>query len=75
MARNLMLAIGLAGGSLLFGVSTAAAAPLSPANQTLTAEAIVEKAQYRYCRRWNRECRYRWGGGWRYRRCMARHGC
>ena len=30
---------------------------------------------YRYCRRWRRECRYRWGGGWRYRRCMRRHGC
>jgi len=30
---------------------------------------------FRRCRRWRNECSYRWGGGWRYRRCMRRHGC
>ena len=29
----------------------------------------------RNCFRRNRVCRYRWGYGWRYRRCMRRAGC
>jgi hypothetical protein len=35
----------------------------------------VEHVQFRHCRAWYRECRARWGGGWRFRRCLARHGC
>jgi hypothetical protein len=28
------------------------------------------------CRAWRHECAARWGwGGWRYRRCLERHGC
>ena len=27
------------------------------------------------CRYWRRECRDRFGYGWRYRRCKRRHGC
>lgn len=33
------------------------------------------KKRWRSCRSWRHECRDRWGGGWRYRRCMRRHGC
>ena len=29
-----------------------------------------------YCRGWRHECANRWGWGtWRFRRCLARHGC
>ena len=38
-------------------------------------EAFIEEARYgRRYRRWHRRCRRRWGYGWRYRRCMRRHG-
>ncbi len=29
----------------------------------------------RRCVRWRRTCARRWGGGWRYRRCLRRHAC
>jgi hypothetical protein len=58
-----------------FAATPGTAAPMSPVPQTLRGEVLVEQVQYRYCRRWNRECRYRWGRGWDYRRCMRRHGC
>lgn len=75
MVRGLAITSGLMIGGLAFAAQHAAAAPLAPVGQSVAGGVIVEKAQYRYCRRWNRECRARWGGGWRYRRCMARHGC
>lgn len=73
----------LAGAAL---AATLAMAPVSSASasQNLlasiasvaeTANPNVTKAQYGYCRRWYRECRYRWGGGWRFRRCLAIRGC
>ena len=75
MVRSLAIASALMVGGITFGAQQAAAVTIPPVGQTLAGQSIVDKAQYRYCRRWNRECRARWGGGWRYRRCMARHGC
>jgi hypothetical protein len=75
MVRSLVVASALAMGSLTLAHPAAAAGPAAPLNQSLAGEAIVEQVQWRYCRRWHRECRYRWGYGWRYRRCMRRHGC
>jgi len=46
----------------------------SPASQ-VTRQSLVEPVQFRHCRAWYRECRARFGGGWRFRRCLARHGC
>jgi hypothetical protein len=46
----------------------------SPGSQ-VTRQSLVEPVQFRRCRGWYRECRARWGGGWRFRRCLARHGC
>jgi len=36
--------------------------------------AFIEQAQYRGRRRIRRLCRRRWGGGFRYRRCLRRQG-
>ncbi len=35
---------------------------------------FVEQAQYRRRARIRRRCRRRWGGGYRYRRCLRRQG-
>jgi hypothetical protein len=75
MLRSLIVAAGLAVGSLPILAQPAIAVPMSPAPQVLAGEGLVEQVQFRYCRRWHRECRYRWGHGWLYRRCMRRHGC
>jgi hypothetical protein len=75
MLRNIAVASVLALGGLVLAVQHASAAPMSSGMQTLQAGTVAEKAQWRYCRRWNRECRARWGRGWDYRRCMRRHGC
>jgi hypothetical protein len=75
MVRGVVVASTLVMGGMLVTGQSAAAAPTLPVGQTLRGEGIVQQAQYRYCRRWHRECRYRWGYGWRYRRCMRRHGC
>jgi hypothetical protein len=74
MLRIAAIASGLAIGALMLGAQNVSAA-MSVPNQTPQADSAVEKAQYRYCRRWYRECRARWGGGWDFRRCMRRHGC
>lgn len=72
------MALPAAGGLMLAGLLLAApsarAAPLTPATPVLDGK-LVQPAQYGYCRRWYRECRYRWGGGWRFDRCMRVHGC
>jgi hypothetical protein len=74
MVRGLVLSAALAVGALAVGPATAA--PMSSPNQSLIAETGVQPVQYRsYCRSWHRECRDRWGRGWRYERCMRRHGC
>lgn len=61
-------------GSLLFVGPSASAAPLTPITPVVDSE-LVQQVQYNYCRRWYNECRYRWGAGWRFRRCMRAHSC
>lgn len=81
--RLTSLAAGIAiAGFLCVGIPAAQAAPLSQTQlqstqQTMFGPSLLEKVQWRgnWCRRWWRECRWRWGGGWRFRRCLARHGC
>lgn len=76
--RTSILAALAAGAMLSLGGGSADAAPPAspPLGKTLSQSILTEPVQYRrYCRRWSRECRFRWGWGWRYRRCMARHGC
>jgi hypothetical protein len=75
MLRSLSVVVGLAVGALVLPVGPSVAAPTMPAQTLLGESNAVEQVQWRYCRRWNRECRHRWGGGYRYRRCMRRHGC
>jgi hypothetical protein len=75
MLRYVAVASGLLIGGLAFNAQLASAAPMSTPNQSLQTESMVEQVQYRYCRRWNRECRDRHGVGGDYRRCMRRHGC
>jgi hypothetical protein len=75
MLRGFMLATAMTGGVLLSGSAVATAAPKAPAQQSLMTQSLIEKTQYRYCRRWYRECRARWGAGRDFRRCMRRHGC
>ena len=65
---------GLALGGLVLAGSSAMAAPVTPAPPVLDSSP-VQQVQYGYCRRWYHECRYRWGAGWRFRRCMRVHGC
>jgi len=52
---------------------SAAAGVAGPVTE-VTHAPIIEHGQYRHCRAWYRECRERFGGGWRFRRCLARHG-
>lgn len=77
MLRGLIVAATLAIGSLAFGSIGASAAPASSglSNGIAPQMSLIEKTQARFCRRWHRECRARWGGGRDYRRCMRRHGC
>ena len=72
----------LVAGALVLAAAVAphatSAASLSPQSTRVTEVdgSLVQKAQYRYCRRWRHECADRWG--WRtrgYFRCLARHGC
>jgi hypothetical protein len=75
-----LLAFGLA--AFAFVSPHASAASASSGSLTLkgilnvpVTESLVEEARYgRRYRRWRRRCRRRWGYGWRYRRCMRRHG-
>jgi hypothetical protein len=78
MIRGLIVAAAVTAGGMAFGVGSANAAPVSagPSVPTQLQQSLIEKTQYRrYCRRWYRECRARWGGGRDFRRCMRRHGC
>lgn len=78
MLRGLIIAGAVTVGGLSVGVSGTNAAPVgaSPQSSAMPHMTLIEKSQYRnYCRRWYRECRRRWGGGWDFRRCMRRHGC
>jgi hypothetical protein len=75
MLRTIAGAALLAIAAIPFSASGASAAGMTPMTRLPAMDNLIEKTQYRYCRRWNRECRYRWGYGWRYRRCMRIRGC
>jgi hypothetical protein len=69
-----LLAAALALGGLVLTGPSAMAAPVTPIHPVVNST-HVQQVHYGYCRRWYRECRYRWGAGWRFRRCMRAHGC
>lgn len=76
--KKLTLAAVAAGAMLCFALPAAQAAPPAsapPIGKSLLGASGAEPAQFRRCRRWYRECRARWGWGWRFRRCMRRHRC
>lgn len=76
--RNLTLAALATGAMLCTSLPSASAAPPATplVGELLSQSTLTEPANYRrYCRRWYRECRVRWGWGWRFRRCLRRHGC
>jgi hypothetical protein len=52
---------------------SASAAPITAGEAVPAAEKQMTKVYWGSCHRWRHRCRYRWGGGWRYRRCMRRH--
>lgn len=77
MLKSVTLASAAALSLMVAATAPSQAAPTTTSElaQSLAQDSNVQTVQYGYCRRWYRECRYRWGWGWRFRRCMARHGC
>lgn len=86
MRYKLALAAACFAASTLAIPAASSAATVSPVQSTAVQSkaSLVEAAQWRRpwrgrwgrCRAWRRECGARWGwGGFRYRRCMRRHGC
>lgn len=77
MLRSMLVAAAMAGGAMLMGPSTVMAAPAAgPATNPAASQTLIEQVQSpRYCRRWYRECRARWGGGRDFRMCLRRRGC
>lgn len=71
----------LAASVVAIGLSVVAtssqAAPLTPLKGLETNQSLATTVDFRrYCWRWRNICSNRWGwGGWRFRRCMVRHGC
>jgi hypothetical protein len=65
--------------------SPSQAAPISPVHPSQITQSIAQPVGYYWrrpywrrghCVRWRNICANRWGwGGWRFRRCMVRHGC
>jgi hypothetical protein len=89
-SRSMRIAPLLAASVVALGLSVAAGSPsqaaqISPVHQSQINQSIVQPVGYywrrRYwrgghCVRWRNICANRWGwGGWRFRRCMVRHGC
>jgi hypothetical protein len=79
MLVRLSVAAGLVAAAIVFAPHTGSAVPLAPQPGALVGAAaegvLVEKAQWGYCRARRAECRVKWGGGWRYWRCVAARGC
>jgi hypothetical protein len=78
MIAKTTLAAGLIALGTLAAPQTSVAATFSPVPGVSARDtSFVETVQWRgRCRAWRRECARRWGwGGWRYRRCLARHAC
>lgn len=62
-------------GSLLSGQANAASVtPGNLGSKDMTTGKNLVQVQYS-CRRWHRRCRFRYGGGRDFRRCLRRHGC
>ena len=60
----------------VFAPEVTLASPFTTSRPAASDGSAVEQVQWRSCRGWRRECASRWGwGGWRFRRCLARHGC
>jgi hypothetical protein len=75
--RSLIAGLALAAASLTIGTA-AQAAPLT--SQGISVPSVSMDVQYRRpaprCFRWRAYCSSRYpGGGWRFRRCLAIHGC
>jgi hypothetical protein len=78
MIKTAILAAGLLTLGAMAVPQSTLAASFSPVPGVTGADStLVETVQWRgRCRAWRHECAHRWGwGGWRYRRCLARHGC
>lgn len=74
--RALIVAGAVAAASAAAFLTPALAAPVGNVGATdPMAQTLIEKAGYRRCAKWNYICRDRWVAGWKYRRCMRRHGC
>ncbi len=63
-----IMAIGASGTNVANAADT-----YKPAFKPAPAQSLVKPV--RYCAAWYRECRIRWGYGWRFRRCMAIRNC
>jgi hypothetical protein len=78
MIKQMTLAAALLAVGAVASPQMSSAASFSPVPGINTGDTnLVETVQWRgRCRAWRHECGRRWGwGGWRYRRCLARHGC
>lgn len=77
MIKTMTLAAGLLALGALAAPQMSSAASFSPVpGSTANHTNLAQTVQWRGCRGWRRECGARWGwGGWRFRRCLARHGC
>lgn len=78
MSSKYLLAAGaLLAGAMLMPLPSHAnvAAPAKSVPSVASDSPLVQLAGPR-CWAWRRECAARWGWGtWRFRRCLARHGC
>jgi len=79
--KNCMIGAALLSAGLLMTAPQVSAAVATPGAIAPQAQMLLDVApratpvQYGYCRRAYRLCRYRWGYGWRFRRCMHIRGC
>lgn len=80
MSRSLALAAIAAASTFAMVATSAPASATGLSHLTLplakSGDNLVETVRYRRCRAWRFECANRWPGlGWRYQRCLRRHGC
>lgn len=76
MIKTMTLAAALLALGTVVAPQVSSAASFSTVPGATSGTNLVETVQWRGCRAWHRECAARWGwGGWRFRRCLARHGC
>jgi hypothetical protein len=77
MIKKMTLAAGLLALGTFASPQISAAASFSPMPSVAAGDGgLVQTVHWRGCRYWRHECAQRWGwGGWRYRRCLARHAC